>query len=329
MADGLYSLRRISRTRRGFTLIELMVASLIVAFVLGSVSLSVAQLGRARNTSKLRFDAFLRADAALNLIRSDIASITRTDDLFYTRLLLTDDVSRGGREDFDRDELLIFNTRLKATRNIDFAGEGYEHETQFRVEDDQFGPVLWVRTDAFPDEYPAAGGKASPSVEGILGLTIQVYDGANWYDEWDSDISGLPQAVSVIVLSSGHRGSEDVYTAPRAFMRTVIPIDRVVPPKVEEEEEEQTPTAGGADIDGDGVPDTDLDGDGVPDPSGGGAGGDGGAGGGGGGGGGRPGGGQGGGGRPGGGGGDGNTRPPPGGGGGGGGPTRVPPGGGG
>ncbi len=313
--------------RRGFTLIELMVAALIMTFVLGSVALSVGQLGRARNTSKLRFDAFLRADAALNLIRGDIASITRSDDLFYTRLLLTDDTARGGREEFDRDELLIFNTRLRPTRNIDFAGEGYEHETQFRVIEDEYGPALWQRTDAFPDEYPGGGGKATPAVEGVLGLTIQVYDGSNWYDEWDSDVSGLPTAVSVIVLASGHRGSDDIYTAPRAFLRTVIPIDRVLPPKVaEEEDEESTNPAAGADIDGDGIPDVDLDGDGVPDPSsgaGGGAGGPGGGGtgGGGGGGGGRRGGGGGGGpgggnggGRPGGnGGGNGGGRPGPGG----------------
>ncbi|HVP74135.1 MAG TPA: prepilin-type N-terminal cleavage/methylation domain-containing protein [Phycisphaerales bacterium] len=256
--------------RRGFTLIELMVASLIVAFVLGSVALSVGQLGRARNTSKLRFDAFLRADSAVNVIRSNVAAISRSDDLFYCRLLLLDDTAHRGREEFDRDELLIFNTRLKPTRNIDFAGEGYEHETQFRIADDDFGPVLWQRTDAFPDEYPGAGGKAQPAVEGILGLTLQVYDGANWYDEWDSDISGLPQALSVIILSSGHRDDSDVYTAPRAFLRTVIPIDRVLPPKVKEEEDEEAgtdPNAAGADIDGDGIPDVDVDGDGQPDPS--------------------------------------------------------------
>lgn len=261
--------RRTWRARRGFTLIELMVAALIVSFVLGSVAMSVGQLGRARNTSKTRFDAFMRADAALNLLRREIASITRTDDLFFTRLLLLDDTTHRGREDFDRDELLIFNTRLRPSRNIDFAGEGYEHETQFRIADDDFGPVLWQRTDAFPDEYDRAGGKALPAVEGVLGLTIQAYDGANWYDEWDSDISGLPHAVSVIVLACGHRDSQDVYTAPRAFLRTVIPIDRVLPPKPEEEEEAEAadPTAPGADIDGDGVPDVDVDGDGVPDPS--------------------------------------------------------------
>ena len=258
-------------SRRGFTLIELMIAAVITAFVLGSVALSMGQLGRARNTLKLRFDAHIRADAALGAIRRDVAAITRAQDLFYTRLLLLDDVARGGSEEFDRDELVIFNTRVRAMRNIDFNGEGFEYETQFRIIDDDQGPALWQRADAFPDQYPQAGGKATPLVEGVLGLTIQAYDGFNWYDEWDSDISGLPKAVSVIVLASGHRGPDDVYSAPRAFLRTVIPIDRVIPPKTAEEEEEEAEAAGGdnagADIDGDGIPDVDLNGDGHPDPS--------------------------------------------------------------
>ncbi len=256
--------------RRGFTLVELMVAAVIAAFLLGSVALSVGQLGRARNTGKLRFDAHIRADAALAAIRRDVAAVTRAQDLFYTRLLLIDDVARAGSEEFDRDELLIFNTRARAMRNIDFNGEGFEYETQFRIIEDGSGPALWQRADALPDQYPLAGGTALPLVEGVAGLTIQVYDGFNWYDEWDSDISGLPKAISVIVLTTGHRGQDDVYTAPRAFLRTVIPIDRVIPPKTAEEEEEDAESdagTGGTDIDGDGIPDVDVDGDGAPDPS--------------------------------------------------------------
>ena len=51
--------------RRGFTLVELLVASLITAFVLGSVSMSLRQIGRARETCKVRYNAHMRADTAL------------------------------------------------------------------------------------------------------------------------------------------------------------------------------------------------------------------------------------------------------------------------
>ncbi|MCI0364566.1 MAG: type II secretion system protein GspJ [Phycisphaerales bacterium] len=210
---------------------ELLVAGVITAFVLGSLSMSLGQLARARNTGKLRFDAHIRADAALNTMRKDIASIVRSDDLFFSRFLLTDDTARAGGETFDRDEVLLFNTRIRPLRNIDFSGEGFEYETQYRIADDDFGPVLWVRHDAMPDEYPAGGGQVKPLVEGILGLAIEAYDGYAWYEQWDSDAEGLPLAVRVTVVASGHRGEDDVLAAPRAILRTVISIDRVLVPR--------------------------------------------------------------------------------------------------
>jgi type II secretion system protein J len=235
-------------SRRGFTLIELIIAGVITAFVLGSISMSVAQLGRAKNTSKLRLDAFLRADAALDAVRKDVVSVIRTDDLFFTRLLLINDTIRAENEEFDRDEILVFNTRVKALRNIEFSGEGFEYETQYRVADDDWGPVLWVRNDAMPDEYPLGGGMAKPVVEGIVSISFEAYDGGQWLEQWDSDIDGLPLAIRVTITSSGHRGIDDIYTAPRAVLRTIVPIDRVISPKdlfeeeeEEEEEEEMTP----------------------------------------------------------------------------------------
>ena len=237
--------RASSGGRPGFTLVELLIAGVITAFVLGSISMSLGQLGRAKNTCKLRFDAHVRADAALNSIRRDVISVLRSDDLFFTRLLIIDDTVRAGNEVFDRDEIMVFNTRVKPLRNIEFNGEGFEYETQYRVADDDFGPVLWVRNDAMPDEYPLGGGKVRPAVEGIVSVSLEAYDGSAWYQEWDSDIEGLPLAVRITITSTGHRGPDDIYTAPRAVLRTVVPIDRVLPPKdlFKQEEEEETPTA--------------------------------------------------------------------------------------
>lgn len=317
------------RRRAGFTLVELVVAGVITAFVLGSVAMSIGQLGRAKNSAKVRFDAYIRADSALNAVRKDIVSVLRRDDLFYARFLLINDGIRVGDEQLERDEVVLFNTRLKALRDIDFNGEGSDYETQYRVVDDDAGPVLWVRHDGMPDEYPQGGGLVKPAVEGILALKFEAYDGVAWYDDWDSDFEGLPLAVRITVVSSGHRNADDAYTAPRATLRTVVAIDRVIPPKdlfkdPEEEEEEENAEEGMEEGEGSGDG-TGDGGDGTGNGNGNGnntgGGGIGGGGGGrpGGGGGGRPGGGGGGGVRPGGGGGNtggGGGRPGGGGGGG-------------
>jgi general secretion pathway protein J len=237
--------------RGGFTLVEVLVAGTIIAFVLGSVSFSVSQLGRTKNTAKERLDAHLRADAALNALRRDIATVIRSDDLYFTRMLLEDDDESTPVGKMGRDELLLFNNRLRPMRDIDYTyGEGQEYETQYRIEPDDLGLVLWRRRDVVPDQFPRGGGVATPLVDGIISVDFEAYDGFDWNDEWDSDFQGLPLAVRVTVIASGHRDGEDVYDAPFATMRTVVPIDRVLQPKdhfLQDEEDE----------DGDGIPDAD------------------------------------------------------------------------
>ena len=235
--------RRTARSaRRAFTLAELLIAGVITAFLVGSLTISLAQLGQTKNTSKRRFDAHLRADAALNLVRKDIVSVIRTDDLFFTRLLIEDFSDDTLFGTMDRDEILIFNTRLRPVRNTDhFNGEGQEYETQYRVSDDGTGPVLWQRRDMVPDEYPRGGGVATPTISGIIGISFEAYDGESWYQQWDSDHDGLPHAVRVTVTALGSRTGDDLYDpkTPIASLRTVVPIDRVFEPRDHAEAEEQ------------------------------------------------------------------------------------------
>lgn len=219
-----------------------MVAAVISAFVLGGITMTLSQLARAKDMSKTRLDAHLRADAALNAIRADIASVIRHEDLFWTRLVIRPDMVRTPLGDLYRDEILVFNNRLRSIHDIDFNGEGMQYETQYRIEGDDYGSYLWQRRDPVPDEYPLAGGIATPLVEGIVALRIEAYDGLEWHEHWDSDDKGLPEAVRVTLIASGHRNGDDLWTAPLAHMRTVIAIDRVLPPadlfRMTEEEEE-------------------------------------------------------------------------------------------
>jgi len=225
----------------------------MTAFVLGAVSTCLSQLSDAKTSSRANLEAHLRADAAMSELRSNIISVLRDPDLFYTRLLLFDGSTRTPLGHVDRDEILVFNTRLRPIRDLDFMGDGAEFETQFRIEDDALGPVLWQRRDAVPDEYPRGGGTATPLVAGVVALGMEAYDGDLWYQEWDSDYDGLPLAVRVTVTASGHRAGQDVFDAPLATLRTVIPIDRVLPPQEQEPVDELATDAeaGGAGAPGD------------------------------------------------------------------------------
>lgn len=231
------------RSRRAFTVIELIVAIAVAAIVTAAVTSSISQLGRAREVARLRMNACRRATDALENIRRDVQSVLRSDDLFNTRFRLAAESVRTAAGEMDRDQMLLFNERLRPTRALEYSGEGQEYEAQYRIETDGDGTVLWRRRDAVPDQYEDAGGVAEPVGEGVVGLRLEAYDGKSWRQDWDSDTDGLPWAVRATVTASGARAGEDVMQDTRALvtMQTEIPVDRVEPPK---KEEEPAPTSG-------------------------------------------------------------------------------------
>jgi type II secretion system protein J len=222
--------------KRGFTIIELVVAIIIAAIISGAVASSLSQLSRARDISRIRMTASRRATDALESIRRDVQSTLRSDDLFDTRLRLAPEIARSSIGEVDRDQMLLFATRLRPIRSIDYSGEGSEYETQYRIEEDRDGAALWRRRDAVPDEFEDAGGIAQSVGDGVIGVRFEAFDGQSWVQEWDSDVDGLPISIRATVTACGVRPSEDAFADPRSFavMRTEIPIDRVVKPKLDE-----------------------------------------------------------------------------------------------
>jgi type II secretion system protein J len=215
--------------RRGFTLIELMVAGMMAAILLGGVTTSLSQLGSAKSISRHRLEAFSRCDTALRTIRKDIISVLRRDDLFDTRILISDFTGRFDGQLVDQDELLVFNGNLRANKEIDFNGEGLEYETQFRLEDNEISSALWKRRDAILDDNPIGGGMAIPIAEGIISLQLEAFDGLSWFGQWDSDELGIPTAIRVTVSATGMQSLDDLHS-PIITLRTIVPLDRFMAP---------------------------------------------------------------------------------------------------
>ena len=225
------------RARRGFTLIELVVAGTVAALVLGAVTFSLSQLGRTRRIATERAEAFQRATTALERLRRDIAATIRSDDLFMTRFLLTTDQPGLRTRNNVRSDLLVFSESLRSIEPVEYQGEGREYETHFRVEDDDLGSALWCRRDPVPDRTPDGGGVAEPVADGIVGLLVEASaNGAGWRDEWDSDVDGIPERVRISVKAVGTPvGADEVRDATEVTLTTMVAIDRVVQPLPEEE----------------------------------------------------------------------------------------------
>lgn len=228
-----------SERRRGFTVVELVVAIAVSAIVVITVTSVLSRVSRSRDVARLRLEAVSRANAALDSMRQDLASVVRDEDLYYTRLLLRDGLASTEYGAMEQDEVLIYSNRLRPIKRDAYQGEGGEYETQYRIVRDGDGDVLWLRRDPAPDDNGEGGGIALPVVEGVVGVSIEAYDGESWYPDWDSDSMGLPWALRITVTATGDAPGAEPSPPNRALavLRTQISIDRIVPPPPPEESE--------------------------------------------------------------------------------------------
>lgn len=227
------------RDPRAFTLAELLIAGTIAVVIAAVITSSLAQFGRAREVCKLRMDAHVRAIGALETVRKELQATLRSEDLFHCRVLIVDDhtatVADAPGLEVDRDELLVYNTRLRTVRETEYNGDGQEFETHLRIEDDDLGSALWMRADSQPDQYERGGGEAVPLMDGVVSLRFEAYDGSGWRDAWDSDVDGLPWALRVTVRALGNEPGAPIDPAVRDLVtvQTVVPLDRATPPLVQ------------------------------------------------------------------------------------------------
>lgn len=225
-------------SRRGFTLVELIVAGIMISLLGGATYVCISQTVRARDRGVSRGEAFTRANLAADLIAADVQNTLRDADLANTRLLIL----RDGRPGEGRDGILIFSNSDRPARAGGLQPEGQEYETQYRLlPGSAKGSFdLWRRRDPVPDENPEGGGVASLLVSGLTSLSIQCSDRTTWRDTWDSDAEGLPYGVRIVV------GATDDGGTATSTARRVVAIDRVPTPLQDTEEDASTGTTTGS-----------------------------------------------------------------------------------
>lgn len=220
---------------RGFTLVELVVATVIAVIIAGATAVSMSQMVKARTASSSHQQAFARAEAVASRMALDLENVVRDPDLAQCRV----QVLSGGDGPGQRDQLLVLMRSLRNLRPK--AVEGDEYEAQYRIgpspDAQSPGDWFWRRVDQAHDDNQDGGGIASPVAPGAVSLDILASDGVSWFESWDSDSSGLPHAIRFTVVAD----SDDRKT--RATVRRVVAIDRVpIAPIVEDT---QTPTPSG------------------------------------------------------------------------------------
>jgi prepilin-type N-terminal cleavage/methylation domain-containing protein len=220
--------------RLAFTLVEVIVGSVILALVAAATAASLAGLVRSSDASAAAAEAHQRADRATAMIAADAVSLARRSDLRFARLRILD----GG----EQDDLLMLVRSRRPLRDVDFAAEGGEYEVQYRMGAAAAGsgPALWRRRDVAFDDVPDGGGIAAEVAAGVIGFNVEAGDGANWYSAWDTDLYGLPHLLRVTVTAASDDGRRT------SVARRVVAFDRVPIPLETDEESSAAENAEGA-----------------------------------------------------------------------------------
>lgn len=197
--------QRRRRYASGFTLVELMISTALMAMILTATYACFSAAMAGRRTIEVRSDVLQSGRVALAIISADLRSAcplsARYDLLGMNRRL--------GEVEADN---LDF-----ATRNLSIPRNGPPAdwcEVSYFLEKDP-GSDEWVlhrRRDRTPDDKPLAGGTREEIARGLKGLRFEYYDGWDWYDEWGdpdgrrqgetswlepANLEGLPDAVRI------------------------------------------------------------------------------------------------------------------------------------
>lgn len=231
------------KVEAGFTLVELVISSAIMAIILTSAYACLQAGLSSRKVVESRADIAQSARVALSMMAADLRSATSLS------------------KDFEFLGMSRMMGDIEAD-NLDFATHHYSprarHEGDFcevsyflakAADSDEFS--LWRRRDPTPDPEPLAGGNREEIVRGIRALKFEYYDGYDWYEEWGDqegerretsvllapNLTGLPEAVRITLLF----GSGELPAASTASVHPPASLDAAANPSESTKRNEDAP----------------------------------------------------------------------------------------
>ena len=186
------------RKEKGFTLLEVMVAAVIGAFIaLVAVGSLRAVTGAKEQVNKnivvadeLRF--------AARMLRDDLANLYRDGDVESMKLVGT--IEPGGEGPVT--SITLYSICLHDARPSQPEGDIYEVQYYLLTEDDEsflmrrVCPVVGTEEDEETE-----GGMLTAIAENVSGFQISYYNGYDWSDEWSLETEGaLPELMEVTLI---------------------------------------------------------------------------------------------------------------------------------
>jgi len=186
-------------SRRGFTLVELMLALLILAILMTVVCGLVVSTRQAQDRIEEVTGGSEVGSAILAQIRQDLegAFLPKADEEFF---VATD--GRGGGGDRDRIDFVTTTVSYGSDVEGDFPRLHAVNEVGYRLAENPREPgmaILYRREDLFVDREPLKGGRLVELYDRVAGFDLRFWDGEKWVKDWNNRRDGgkLPRAVEV------------------------------------------------------------------------------------------------------------------------------------
>jgi len=176
-------------TRRGFTLLETLVALALTAVLLGTLSRSLAGAARSRSAAGAESDRISAARTVLLRLAAEIEAAVPETGVAVDREL---------GEDWPRLRLTSLVRSDPDRRSISYE---VDRTTGALVRRERAAPA--------PDDDPPPEPLAVLS--GVRRLAVRCFDGTEWRTHWDAD--ALPRAVEISLgVDDGAGGTEELAT---------------------------------------------------------------------------------------------------------------------
>ena len=185
----------IQTRKTGFTLVEVMVASTIGAFI----SLVAVGTLKAVISSNELVDQNINAAAevrfAANLIERDLINLYRDENIENTKLIGTiEDLA-----EYSTSVLTFYSINRTKARAYEPEGDTYEVEYYLIQNEDLLS--LMRRVWPNPNEEFEPGGILTTIAENIYLFEVSYYDGEEWYDEWLEEMESMPHMIEVNIAA--------------------------------------------------------------------------------------------------------------------------------
>jgi general secretion pathway protein J len=199
--------RSCRRSRRGFTLLEILIALALLGVLAGALYGTYFSLIKGRESASEGMEARRELRATLDLLRCELNSV------FYRRADKKLHFSVEDRDIFGKPASVLSFTALAGPEKglvvsdqIDLTYEILEREKRM------------VLSRQAKDLYHAGEAARYPQMESIEGFLVECLNGEKWVRSWDTAINnGLPKAVRItIMVADGEKtAGYAVLAAPR------------------------------------------------------------------------------------------------------------------